>query len=84
MGVIQFNGALYLARDELKKRGFEKVEIPQARPRCGGEVLGCTSPTLPFDETKNTIVFVADGKFHMEGAMIANPNHTYFKYHPYE
>jgi 2-(3-amino-3-carboxypropyl)histidine synthase len=47
-------------------------------------VLGCTSPVLEFSDFKNTIIFLADGKFHMEGAMIANPRHTYFKYHPYE
>lgn len=47
-------------------------------------MLGCTSPVLEYSDQKNTIIFIADGKFHMEGAMIANPKHIYFKYHPYE
>jgi len=46
--------------------------------------LGCTSPTLEYSQIKNTVIFIADGKFHMEGAMIMNPRHRYFKYHPYE
>ena len=33
---------------------------------------------------KDTVVFIADGRFHMEGAMIANPAHAYFQYNPYE
>jgi 2-(3-amino-3-carboxypropyl)histidine synthase len=39
--------------------------VPQARPLSAGEVLGCTAPTLDaarFD----TLVFVADGRFHLE------------------
>lgn len=84
MGVIQFNSAIYILRDELQKAGYKRLNIPQARPRCGGEVLGCTSPTLDIKDGKDTIIFIADGKFHMEGAMLANPNHIFFKYHPYE
>ena len=60
------------------------MTVPQERPRCGGEVLGCTSPVLEYNDDKDTIIFIADGKFHMEGGMLANPKHKFFKYHPYE
>lgn len=36
-----------------------------------GEVLGCTAPVLPGGA--DAIVFVADGRFHLEAIMIANP-----------
>ncbi len=36
-----------------------------------GEVLGCTAPVLK--QEADAIVFVADGRFHLEAIMIANP-----------
>ena len=36
-----------------------------------GEVLGCTAPVLK--QQVDAIVFVADGRFHLEAIMIANP-----------
>jgi diphthamide biosynthesis enzyme Dph1/Dph2-like protein len=36
-----------------------------------GEVLGCTAPVVA--EGADAIVFVADGRFHLEAIMIANP-----------
>lgn len=39
---------------------------------------------MELGEKKEKVIFIADGKFHMEGAMIANPRHVFFKYHPYE
>ncbi len=35
------------------------------------QVLGCTAPVLAADTA--AIVFVADGRFHLEAIMIANP-----------
>lgn len=84
MSVIQFNGALFKLRDDLKALGYINLKVPQERPRCGGETLGCTSAVLEYSQEKDTVIFLADGRFHMEGAMIANPKHTFFKYHPYE
>jgi len=48
------------------------------------EHLVQTTPVLEYSHEKNTVIFLADGRFHMEGAMIANPHHTYFRYNPYE
>ena len=35
-------------------------------------MLGCTAPTLP--DATEAIVFIADGRFHLEAIMIANPS----------
>ena len=40
-------------------------------PFNAGEVLGCTAPAV--DQSTDAIVFVADGRFHLEAIMIANP-----------
>ena len=52
--------------------------------RYNKETLGCTSAVLSKKEGGNVVVFIADGRFHMEGAMIANPSHIYYQYNPYE
>lgn len=46
-----------------------------------GEILGCTAPRLPED---SALVYVGDGRFHLEAAMIANPHVEAFKYDPYD
>lgn len=45
---------------------------PQARPLSPGEVLGCTAPTLPAGDF-DALLFLADGRFHLEAIMMANP-----------
>lgn len=60
---------------------FTSIFVPQARPLSGGEVLGCTSPILA--ETVEAYVFVADGRFHLESAMIHNPGVPSYRYNPY-
>ena len=47
--------------------------MPQAKPLSPGEVLGCTAPVIEDAKDKDAIVFVADGRFHLEAIMIANP-----------
>ena len=42
-----------------------------------GEVLGCTAPVVGSDT--EAIVFVADGRFHLEAFMIANPSIPAFR-----
>jgi 2-(3-amino-3-carboxypropyl)histidine synthase len=44
-------------------------------------VLGCTAPMV-LPET-DAIIFVADGRFHLEAIMIANPAVPAFRYRPY-
>ena len=84
MCVIQFNAAMSIVKSKLEESGYKNIEIPQEKPRCKGETLGCTSAILECNEIKNTVVFLADGRFHMEGAMIANPKIIFYKYNPYE
>ena len=62
MGTIQFATAIHSASAALVDH-FSDIVIPQAKPLSPGEVLGCTSPLLPG---RDVLVFVADGRFHLE------------------
>jgi 2-(3-amino-3-carboxypropyl)histidine synthase len=81
MGTIQFAAAIHKVRSELGDI-FPSLLIPKCKPLSPGEVLGCTSPKLP-DEIQE-YVFVADGRFHLESAMIHNPTKQAFRYNPYD
>ncbi|CAN4099797.1 unnamed protein product [Withania somnifera] len=84
-GTIQFAAAIRAIKPELEKLGFS-VLIPQAKPLSAGEVLGCTAPTVKnrFSERENMVlVFVADGRFHLEAFMIANPGTKTYRYDPF-
>ena len=78
-GTIQFGGALNAARTALVKR-LAAVQIPQCKPLSAGEVLGCTAPYITGCDA---VVFVADGRFHPEAVMVANPQLPLFRYDPY-
>ena len=78
-GTVQFAGALHAARTALHQR-FAKIDLPQCRPLSAGEGLGCTSPNLAGYDA---CVFVADGRFHPEAVMIANPAVPLYRYDPY-
>ncbi|KAH7279395.1 hypothetical protein KP509_37G017600 [Ceratopteris richardii] len=80
-GTIQFGPAVHAAKAALCDY-FSSVVVPQAKPLSGGEVLGCTAPSLP-NRSVDLIVFVADGRFHLEAFMIANPSVKAFRYDPY-
>jgi 2-(3-amino-3-carboxypropyl)histidine synthase len=82
-GTIQFVAAIHQGIDELKQH-FEggNIFVPQAKPLSKGEILGCTAPSLP--ENIDTIVFLSDGRFHLEALMIQNPQvKNVYKYDPY-
>jgi len=59
------------------------VTVPQCKPLSPGEILGCTSPKLESLGENVNLVYVGDGRFHLEAAMIANPTLKAFKYDPY-
>ncbi|KAL0582669.1 hypothetical protein ABG067_007353 [Albugo candida] len=80
MGTIQFGNAINSASERLMSI-YQKVVVPQIRPLSPGEVLGCTSPLL--DQDVDAMVFIADGRFHLESAMIANPSISAYRYDPY-
>lgn len=58
-----------------------RVTIPQVKPLSPGEILGCTAPKLPKDV--DGLLYVGDGRFHLESIMIANPHVPAFRYDPY-
>jgi len=79
-GTIQFASSLQAARQALAA-DFPALAVPQAKPLSPGEVLGCTAPVLAGDA--DAIVFLADGRFHLEALMIANPSVPAYRYDPY-
>ena len=81
VGTIQFNATLHNVRPVLEQAGF-KVIIPQIAPLSKGEILGCTSPRLS-DDTADLILYLGDGRFHLESAMIHNPCVPAYRYDPY-
>ncbi|KAI0385422.1 putative diphthamide synthesis protein-domain-containing protein [Hypomontagnella monticulosa] len=82
VGTIQFNATIHGVRSTLERAGF-KVLIPQIAPLSKGEILGCTSPRLPDSENVDVILYLGDGRFHLESIMIHNPNISAYRYDPY-
>lgn len=46
-------------------------------------MLGCTAPKVKVDKNESIVIFIADGRFHLEAMMIANPGVKTFRYDPY-
>ena len=80
-GTIQFASAVQDVRSSLAP-DYPSLSVPQSKPLSPGEVLGCTAPVLR--EACDAIVFVADGRFHLEAIMIANPTIPAYRYDPYQ
>nr|XP_020470521.1 2-(3-amino-3-carboxypropyl)histidine synthase subunit 1 [Monopterus albus] len=79
VSTIQFVTALQAISAVLKPE--YDVLVPQCRPLSPGEILGCTSPRL--DRHVNAIIYLGDGRFHLESIMIANPEIPAYSYDPY-
>ncbi|XP_041349563.1 2-(3-amino-3-carboxypropyl)histidine synthase subunit 1-like isoform X2 [Gigantopelta aegis] len=78
VSTIQFVTALQSASSVL---GTDfKVIIPQSKPLSPGEILGCTSPKL---QHADAIIYLGDGRFHLESIMIHNPDIPAYRYDPY-
>lgn len=85
VGTIQFNATIHGIRSTLEKAGF-KVIVPQIAPLSKGEILGCTSPNLASYATNSPvdlILYLGDGRFHLESIMIHNPTIPAYRYDPY-
>ena len=80
VATIQFIATIHSIREDLET-GFQ-ITIPQSKPLSPGEILGCTAPKL--SEDIKAIVYVGDGRFHLESIMISNPRIPAFRYDPYE
>lgn len=81
VGTIQFNAAIQRLKPRLEAAGYG-VLIPQIMPLSRGEILGCTSPLISTDMA-DALVYVGDGRFHLESAMIQNPQLPAYRYDPY-
>jgi 2-(3-amino-3-carboxypropyl)histidine synthase len=82
IATIQFVSAMRAAVEELKTHFITTPFVPQVRPLSSGELLGCTSPKVDpnqFDQ----VVYVGDGRFHLESFLIANPKVPALQYNPY-
>jgi 2-(3-amino-3-carboxypropyl)histidine synthase len=82
VGTIQFNATLHGVRAPLEKAGYN-ILIPQIAPLSKGEILGCTSPRLTSTDGVDIILYLGDGRFHLESAMIHNPDIPAYRYDPY-
>lgn len=98
VGTIQFNGTIHGCKAELEEAGLE-IMVPQILPLSKGEILGCTAPKLSSQRKKrgaaisdggdgmgekvDAIVYLGDGRFHLESVMIQNPEVAAYRYDPY-
>ena len=83
VGTIQFNATLHIIKPALEAEGL-KVVVPRVAPLEKGEILGCTAPKLSQDTNVDLILYLGDGRFHLEAAMIANPDIPAYRYDPYD
>ncbi|MCJ1411100.1 Diphthamide biosynthesis protein 1 [Ptychographa xylographoides] len=82
VGTIQFNATLHTIKPLLERAGFT-VLVPQITPLSKGEILGCTSPRIPGEANVDLLLYLGDGRFHLESSMIHNPSIPAYKYDPY-
>ena len=90
VGTIQFNATIHGIVPILRREGYNPV-VPQIAPLSRGEILGCTSPSMPIstntlgpkDVVPDSLLYLGDGRFHLESAMIANPSLPAYRYDPY-
>uniref|UniRef100_A0A803TVV4 2-(3-amino-3-carboxypropyl)histidine synthase subunit 1 n=1 Tax=Anolis carolinensis TaxID=28377 RepID=A0A803TVV4_ANOCA len=76
VSTVQFLSALQASARDLAPEYC--VQIPQSKPLSPGEILGCTAPRLPSNT--DAIVYLGDGRFHLESIMIANPSIPAYRY----
>ncbi|KAF7189747.1 2-(3-amino-3-carboxypropyl)histidine synthase subunit 1 [Pseudocercospora fuligena] len=82
VGTIQFNATLHGTSQQLRSAGYNII-VPQIMPLSKGEILGCTSPHLTKEQAVDLILYLGDGRFHLESAMIHNPSIPAYRYDPY-
>jgi 2-(3-amino-3-carboxypropyl)histidine synthase len=85
VGTIQFNATIHGVRSALEKAGYTAI-IPQIAPLSRGEILGCTSPNLSQSNSEcsvDLVLYLGDGRFHLESIMIHNPGIPAYRYDPY-
>ena len=83
IATIQFVSSMRAAVSMLQEHFEHKIFVPQVKPLSGGEVLGCTSPIVD-PALYDLVLFVADGRFHLESFLITNPKVNALQYDPYK
>lgn len=56
------------------------ILIPQIKPLSPGEILGCTSPYL---ENLPNIIYIGDGRFHLESIILTNIFSQFLQFDPF-
>eukprot|EP01116_Phalansterium_solitarium_P007440 TRINITY_DN20100_c0_g1_i1.p1 TRINITY_DN20100_c0_g1~~TRINITY_DN20100_c0_g1_i1.p1 ORF type:complete len:449 (+),score=140.11 TRINITY_DN20100_c0_g1_i1:63-1409(+) len=79
VSTIQFAASLQGAAGLLAASGYDAI-VPQSKPLSPGEILGCTSPQI---RDRDVLIYLGDGKFHLESVMISNPHLQAYRYDPY-
>ncbi|KAF2873086.1 putative diphthamide synthesis protein-domain-containing protein [Massariosphaeria phaeospora] len=93
VGTIQFNATIHGIVPILRREGYHPI-VPQIAPLSRGEILGCTSPSMAInpgqlngkgkeEPVPDMLLYLGDGRFHLESAMIANPSLPAYRYDPY-
>ncbi|KAH8605379.1 putative diphthamide synthesis protein [Trypanosoma vivax] len=83
IATIQFVSSMRGAMGILKDHFHHPVIVPQNKPLSRGELLGCTSPLV--DPTSvDVVLYVGDGRFHLESFLIAHPTLNALQYDPYK
>ncbi|KAK9455877.1 putative diphthamide synthesis protein-domain-containing protein [Dipodascopsis uninucleata] len=84
VGTIQFNGALHSTKRMIESDTNSNlyIQIPQISPLSRGEILGCTAPRIDPKES-DALIYIGDGRFHLESVMIQNPGIPAYRYDPY-
>lgn len=72
VSTVQFISTLHSITSMLRGEGYSVV-VPQIKPLSPGEILGCTSPRVA-PEAADVLLYLGDGRFHLESIMIANPH----------
>ena len=74
VSTIQFASSLPQIKEGLETKDHApykvRATIPRSKPLSGGEILGCTAPKVKDD----LIIYIGDGRFHLEAMMMANPS----------
>nr|NVI70969.1 putative diphthamide biosynthesis protein 1 [Cucujiformia] len=81
VSTVQFLTTLHGVTNKLIELGYEVI-LPQSKPLSAGEILGCTAPIL--NSCTDAIIYLGDGRFHLESIMIANPKINSYRYDPYK
>lgn len=83
-GTVQFNPTIHSVKAKMENDSEKPMYLipPQTMPLSKGEVLGCTSARLNREHIQ-AMIYIGDGRFHLESSMIHNPEIPAFKYDPY-